>query len=142
MAYNSKKSPRHTSIPAALGAGWIVGWIITILMAVVITVLVAGQHVNESAITIAAVITITVASFMAAITASGKVAENRIAIWFASGAIYFISLLGCTALFFDGSYRGIGGAALTIACSSAVAGLLGMKQKKHKIHYSKKRHNA
>lgn len=139
MLYSLKQK---TSIPLGLAFGWIVNLAITLLSAIFVSILVAGERVGENLITPAAVITVMIASFLGAIVAAKRVGQRRLIICLASGAIYYLSLLCCTALFFDGKYEGLGAAALTIIGCSAVAGLLGLRQKRQKMKGLQKRYRA
>ncbi len=132
-----KKKKMAASYPVALGSGWIAGWIVTLLLAVIISVLIAGEQVQVRMLGPAAVITVVAATFAAASVAAKGAGEKRLVLSIAAGAIYYLSLLCCTALFFDGQFQGLGGAALTIMGTALVTGLLGSKKKTKKHRYAK-----
>ena len=139
MSYSLKQK---TSIPFGLAWGWIVNVAVTLISAIFVSVLVAGERVGENRIGLAAVITVILSSFCGAIVAAKRIGYRRMIICLASGGIYYLSLLSCTALFFDGAFEGLGAAALTIIGSSIVAGLLGVRQKGQKTKGLRKRYRA
>ena len=138
----SNSLKQKTSIPLGLALGWVVNLAVTLISAILVSVLVAGERVGENRIGLAAVITVVISSFCGAIVAAKRIGHRRMIICLASGAVYYLSLLCCTALFFDGKFEGLGAAALTIIGSSAVAGLLGIRQKGQKMKGLQKRYRA
>lgn len=129
MHYPSKKRMQNASIPVIIGSGVLLTWGITALTAVAVTCLIAWEKLSEGAIAPAAVIAVAISVFSASIVITRKNEEKRLLVCFMIGGVYYVSLLCCNALFFDGSYRGMLGAALTIMGCSLVAGLLGNSQK-------------
>lgn len=133
MPYKMKTQAGTASISIGLAMGLAVNWVVTIAMAVMITVLIASERVGEVILPPAAVGTVLAAGFAGALVAARKAATRRLIVCLISGGIYFLSLLCCNALFFDGAYRGVVPALLTIIGISLVAGLLGLRQKNRKF---------
>lgn len=133
MPYKTKTPTKSASIFAGLAMGLAVSWITTAVMAIGITLLIAGERVGETLLAPAAVVTVLLATFAGAWTAAQKVAVRRLIVCLAGGGIYFLSLLCCNALFFDGTYQGILPALLTVLGASLVTGLLGLHQKNRKF---------
>lgn len=139
MSYQVKSTVNKSSIPLGLTLGLAVNWLTMLMGAAVAAFLIFGEKVDETAMPTAAV-AIMVLSCMAGTTAAAKKAGfRRLPVCLASGGLYFLSLLCGNALFFDGSYRGIPAAALTILGCSLVVGLWGLRQKGQKIKGIKRR---
>lgn len=136
MPYQTKTA-KKVSIPVGLGLGWLAGVLVTLMAAVIATSLIAGEHAGEGVANTAAVAAVLCASFVGAMVAGGKIGNRRLLMCLASGGIYFVTLLCCNALFFDGSYQGLLAAALTIIGSSMVAGLMGIRQKRQKNRHGR-----
>ena len=140
MFRSKKRWAKGASIPFALLTGWITAWVTTMLLTLITTFLVAGEHISESAMAPAAVITISISALISATVAAENTAEKRMMVCLINGCVYFLSLICCTALFFDGTYQGIGSAALTVIGCSLVSGFLSIRQKRQKNQYLKKHH--
>lgn len=137
MKYQKKGAAKEYSIPISLAVGLMAGWITTLLLSTVIATMIAGERLQEDSISITAVITIVLASFIAAMYTAKYAGRNKLGMCIVSGGLYYLSLLCCTALSFGGSYCGLGSGVLTIIGSATVAGLLSIRQKKHKTRYLK-----
>lgn len=138
--FRSNKRSADAPIPFALLGGWLTAWITTLLLTLITTILLAGEHISETAIAPAAVVTISISAIASAMVAAGKTTEKRMIVCMINGGVYFLSLICCTALFFDGTYQGIGGAALTVIGCSLISGFLSIRQKRQTNQYLKKRH--
>lgn len=136
MPYQTKTA-KNVSIPVGLTLGWLAGVLVTLGTAVVVTSLIAGERTGEGVANTAAVAAMLLASFVGAMVTGGKIGNRRLVMCLASGGLYFVTLLCCNALFFDGSYQGLLAAALTILGSSLVAGLMGIRQKRQKKPHAK-----
>lgn len=136
MPYQTKTA-KNVSIPVGLTLGWLAGVLVTLATAVVVTSLIAGERTGEGVANTAAVAAMLLASFVGAMVTGGKIGNRRLVMCLASGGLYFVTLLCCNALFFDGSYQGLLAAALTILGSSLVAGLMGIRQKRQKKPHAK-----
>ena len=121
--------------------GITVGWATTFVLATISTGLIAGNRLADSSMSTVSVITMVLSGFLSAVVAGAKVGQRRILVCGCVGTVYFVILLCCNALFFDGKYRGVLGGALTILGSALVASMLKKGQQKHKVRYFKNRHN-
>lgn len=101
-----KKSKKSSTIPAGLGLGLLVSMAVTVAAAVVITFLVAGERIGESAIGFGALGALLLGAIAGALTAAGKIEGHRMIACLLNGAVYFVCLMCCTALFFEGQYQG------------------------------------
>ncbi len=132
MPYQQKNKSKITQIAIGLAMGWGVAVITMLLVTILVATLVAGQKIEEGMIAPGAVAATILASFLGALFTVGKIGEKRMIYSLISGGIYYITLLCMNALFFEGTYRGLGAAALTITGSCVVVGLMGFRQKNHK----------
>lgn len=132
MSYQKIKRKENTSIPGALLMGEVVAWITTLLLATIITGMIAGNKLSISALPTTVGVTIALSGFLSAMVSGAKVGQSRALVCICAGAIYYATLLCCNAIFYDGRYKGILGAAMTIMGSALVAALLKKKQKKGK----------
>ena len=142
MVANHKPTGRAVSMPVGLvtGVGFMAVW--TLLGAMVVAKLVDSEIIQESAIGYGAAAILLSASFGGALVSFGRIKRQRMAVCFAAGGIYFLILLGTTALFFGGQYSGAGVTALLILAGSGAAVLLGLnggagkRRKAYKIRHS------
>ncbi len=132
MAYQRKPAAEGKNIPVGLAMSLAGSWGVTLIAASIVTILIAGEHVGESFLSAAAVGTMFLASFAGALLAAGQNDSGRLMICLGSGGVYYLSLLGCNILFFDGEYRGMIPALLTVVGSCLIAALLGTRRKRPK----------
>lgn len=137
MLYQKKGRTAKASMPVSLATGCVLAWVITIVIGAIVAFLVTGERVSEDFINPASVIALFASSFTCAMIAGGMVGQRRMIVCVISGGIYYISLICVNILFFDGSFRGLLGAALTVMGSCVIAGLLQTRQKKQRISYYK-----
>lgn len=139
MSYQVKSTAYKSSVTVGLALGLGMNWLIMLIGAAVAAFLILGETVDETAMSTAAVAIMILSSVVGTAAAAKKAGVRRLPVCLASGGLYFLSLLCGNALFFDGSYRGIPAAALTILGCSLVVGLWGLRQKGHKIKGIKRR---
>lgn len=133
MAYPNKQVAEKISVPLALLFGLMTGWGITIVLAVLITFMIAGEKLQMGLLPSLAIGTMLLSAFAGAWTAAGKAQSKRLIICLCSGALYYLSLLCCNALFLNGTYQGLTAALATVMGACLIAGLLGLRQKNRKI---------
>lgn len=138
MPYRSKTAGKNRSIVGALAVGSGVSWAITIAMAIITTFLTAAERVGEGFLAPSAVATLLVAAFTGAMVASAGADTGRMIVCLCNGGVYYLSLICCNALFFDGKYQGLPAALLTVLGSSLVAALTGLRQRSGRFKRSKK----
>ena len=64
------------------------------------------------------------------LVACGVTGHHRLPVCMLSGAVYYLILLGCNALLFDGVYRAVAVTAVAILGGCGAAALLGIKEGK------------
>lgn len=129
MPYQSKTASKNRSIVFALAVGLGIGWAITIAMAVITTFLTAAERVGEGFLAPAAVATLLMATFAGAMVSAAGTGSSRLIICLCSGGLYYLSLICCNALFFDGRFQGLPAALLMVLGSCLIAALTGLRQK-------------
>lgn len=127
MVSNKKVTGKALSMPAGLGLGLAVSVVLTIVIAVVITYLLLGEKIPESAIGYGSMAILLLSSALGALIAAGTVKRRWMVVCLAAGGLYFLTLLGITAMFFGGQYQGMGVSALLILAGSGAVGLLGLR---------------
>ena len=140
MVVNRKVTGKAVSMPLGLGIGLAVCMAITLIAAGISANLILNERIGESAIGYCAIATLLLSSVIGAWLAAVLVKRRWMIVCMAAGAIYFLTLLGITALFFGGQYQGIGVTALMIFGGSGCVGLLGLrtgtdeKKRRRKYH--------
>ena len=119
-----KGNGRAVTIPAgvALGAG--VSLAVTLLGAAVTAWLVLEGAFAPEWIGYCAMVILLAGAVSGAGVAVSKTKRLPGQMALASGGVYYLCLLGITALFFGGQYRGVGATALMVFCGSALVIML------------------
>ena len=117
-------------MPKGIGIGWGTSIAITILGAAVSSWLLVSEKIGESNLGYVIAILLLVSSAVGALVASSVIRQKRILVCLISGSMYFLSMLGINALFFQGVYSGVGESALLILAGSFSVALLGLNNGK------------
>ena len=125
MTVNQKVTGTALSMPVGLGLGTLVSLGITGLLSALTAWLILSGKLSEGSVGYCAMVILLVSSAAGAATAIGKIKRRRLQAGLTSGGIYFACLLAATALFFGGSYQGIGVTALMVFCGCTLVILLG-----------------
>ena len=120
--------------------GWLASALVTLLGAVIFAWLLNGERMQMASIGYGTMIILLAASALGALLAFRCVRRQRLVVCLLSGAVYYLSLLAMTALFFGGQYEGVGVTGLVILGGSLAVGLMGLKGEKrgYKRRYSGK----
>lgn len=106
---------------AGLLQGSCVGLGTTLVLAMLTAKLVDMGTLRVTAIGYCAIGILLASSFLSAVIATGRIKRQKMLVCGISGLIYYCILLGMTALFFDGQYRGMGVTALMVVCGVGLA---------------------
>lgn len=128
MHATKKVTGRARSMPGGLTVGALTSLGITLILAVIGGKLVDMGTLREGTIGYIAMVTLLIASFCGALAAAGSIKRQKLMVCGLSALIYYAVLLGMTALFFGGQYRGMGVTALLVLCGCAVAALTVTRQ--------------
>ena len=134
-----KASDKAIGIPTGIALGTLISVLISLGGAAVTAWLVSTENVGEGSFGTAAMVIVALAAAVGAWLCSTVIKRLRLQMCLLSGACYFLSLLGMTALFFDGQYQGIGKIAIVILCACTIIAFLPSKNKPFKAKM-KKRH--
>lgn len=124
---------------AAIGAG--VSMLMTVALTALAAALVGHQTVGESSVGILTLGILILSAGAGGVIGCACTGHHRLAVSVASGCAYYLGLLACSALLFDGVFKGAGPTALAVMGSSAAVALLGLKEGKRSYsnHRVKKR---
>lgn len=106
-----------------------VGWVTTLGATAIISILISGEYLSERSLTSASVMSTMLSASIIAIIAGRKQESGKLLWSIIGGVTYYLSLIGCNALFYDGKYKGLLASCLTILGCSLVCGLLLTRQK-------------
>lgn len=141
MVLNQKPSGRASSMAGGLMTGLAISVVITILLAALSAKMVDMQWIGEKDIGYCAMVILLAAPFWGARTAQKRIQRQRLMVCAISGGLYFLALMGITALFFGGQYEAVGVTFLLITAGSALTVLLGNKRSRAGKSRKRKRHN-
>jgi putative membrane protein (TIGR04086 family) len=133
-----KKRGRTSGIPAGIFAGLITALLNTILLAAVTAVLIAGEKIGEDKALLGSAASLLLGAAFGGICAANVAGERKMVVCLIYGAVYYVTLLCMTAMFFEGRYENIWITGLLVLGASISVGLLVMRGRKrtykpHKI---------
>ena len=123
MPANHKMNGRATSIPVGLAYGLGISVAFTLLVITISAYMISEELLTQAHIGYCAIVALLVASYLGAKTASGKIKRHRLQMCLLSGGIYFLTLVGITAVFLKGEYSGVG-VTLFVVLSGAILGAI------------------
>ena len=132
-----RASGKTMGIPAGIAIGILISMLISLGGAALTAWLVSAEKIGEGGIGYAAVFAVALASAAGAWFSTSAIKRLRLQMCLLSGACYFLTLLGMTALFFGGQYQGIGTMAIVILCACAVIAFSPMKNGRFKLNKKK-----
>lgn len=124
--------------PKGIGIGAAVSIMTTILGVAIAAWLLATETIGEGSIGYITVALLLLSSILGAFISVCTVKQKRAPVCFITGGVYLLSLLAINALFFHGTYSGVGESTLVILAGVLSVAILGLKgKKKHKIRTRK-----
>lgn len=136
MAMNRKISGRPKTLPAGILLGWLGSLSVTLAGAAILAYLISGEKISQNGIGVWSMIVLILACALGCWIAAALTKSRRLMVCGVTAAIYYLSLIGMTALFFGGQYEGMGVTALAVLAGAVIVILLGIvtnKQGKHKV---------
>ena len=129
---------KTATIPVGIAFGILASMTATLAGAGILAYLISAGKVGESGIGWGAMLILIVSSALGSWAATGSTQQRKLMVCGISGAGYYLSLLGLTAMFFGGQYQGMGVTALMVLVGSGVVVLLSTLKNskgktKHKI---------
>ena len=141
---NKQKDLDMTLLPSALLLGILASMTTTLSLTALMAYLMAGERVGEDNLNLVAVVVLITSAAFGAMCAFRRLRHRRLLICLTSGGVYFLVLVACNALLFEGTYHYMGITALAVAGGSSAAALLGLrgghgtyKQRRTKYHNMK-----
>ena len=125
MARKLKITGRAMSMPAGLLTGLAVSVGITILGTAIIAKMLDTEKLREGLTGYAVMAVLLVSSFAGTLISCRKVKRQYLVVCGVSAMLYFLVLLGITALFFGGQYEAVGVSGLLVLCGSILALMTG-----------------
>jgi len=121
MITKQKATGRASSIPAGIGWGMLSAFSITAVGAGILALMMAGEKMNPDSLGYGIIFVLLAASCAGALVTAVRIKRLCVQMCFLSGAIYYLSLIAVTALFFGGKYQGMGvtGIVVFIGCIAA-----------------------
>lgn len=125
MNQNKKGIAMGGDIASALAVSVLASMATTIILTGILAFMINSERITENAIGYGGMGILLAASFAGAIVAEKEANGNPLLASLFSGGIYFLVLIGITALFFEGSYKGVWVNALMILGGCGLAVILG-----------------
>ena len=141
MVVNQKPSGRASSMPSGLVTGLSVSLCATLLLAAVSAKLLDLQWIGEKDIGYCAMVILLTAPFVGSKAAQARIKHQRLMVCAISAGLYFLTLMGITALFFGGQYEAVGVTLLLILCGASLSLLTGNGKNRGGKRGKKRRHN-
>ena len=132
MFGKKKSGGTALSIPAGLGVGLLVAVVVTLTGAAFTAWLIASEKIGEGNADYAAMVILGVAAALGALSAAWLVKKQRLQVSILSGLCYYVTLLGMTALFFEGQYQGMGVTAIIVLAVCAIIAFLPTKDSQNR----------
>ena len=120
MAKKRKLFSKGLTAPVAVALGVAISMAVMLLGALLMAYLVLKGSISMDALGIAAAVVLAIASALGSWCASILNAEKRFLVTALTALVFFLMLLGITAVFFDGMYSGLCFTALVILAGAGV----------------------
>lgn len=117
------KTNNQISKPASIALGVATSVVVTMLSSFALAWFVSKERLPEDSLEYAVMLVTIASSVIGGLVATGGVKERKLLVSILSGVGYYIVLLACTALFFEGQYSGV---ALTGALALLGSGIVGI----------------
>lgn len=125
MVRNQKMTGRAVSMPAGVFNGAVISLVITILGSAITAKLLDTGKMREEMIGYVIMVILMAASFVGALVSKTRIKRQKLLACGLAGAVYFLELMGITALFFGGQYEAVGVTGSLVIGGSLLASLCG-----------------
>lgn len=142
MAVNRKVTGKALSVPGGLFLGVGVSMALTLLISVILASLVNSEKLPWERIGYGIMGMVYISALIGALIAGAAVKHQRLLVYLLSGAVYWLTLLSLTALFFGGQYYGLGVTALVVFGGCGTVCLLGMRGEKKGLKRKRRPHTS
>ncbi len=117
------KTNKQISKPASIALGIAMSVGVTMLGSLVLAWFVSKETLPEENLKYAVMLVTIASSVIGGLVATARAKERKLLISVLSGVGYYIVLLACTALFFEGQYSGLGLTGLLVLLGSVIVGI-------------------
>lgn len=138
MVSSKKVSGRASPFPVGIAMGVLTGITITALMSMALTYMVLTGVLDSRLIGYGVMVIIGLSVILGDLIALIRIKRRGMLVAQLTGGIYLLVLLGATALFFGGQYRGVGVTALLVAGTNTLVGVISLWQKQRPIKHGRK----
>lgn len=118
------------AMPTGILLGVVLCLVITLVIACLLAHMVSGEQLAVESLGYVIGATQLVATLIGTCVAATVVKHRRAQVCMLVGAGYFLTLLGCNALFFGGQYSGVGVTALVVLLGTTAAACIGLRPKR------------
>jgi len=125
---NMAKIETKSFIPYSVALGTMVGWMVTILSAVIGASLIHGEMIQQESSGFVAMIALFLGSVTSTLTVAVKMPEKRLLMCLLGGSTYYLSLICCALLLFDGLKGGFAPSAAIVISGLFLAYVTGTKR--------------
>lgn len=127
MVINKKVTGKAMSMTVGFATGLAASLTLTLIGTAIVANMILSEKIGESAIGYGAIAILLAASAVGAWLAALLIKRRWMLVCLGAGGIYYLTLLGITAMFFGGQYQGMGVTALVVIGGCGAVGLLGLK---------------
>lgn len=120
---------RSSSIPMGVAWGTVSALSITAVGAGILAWMMAGEKMNEDSLGYGIIVVLLIASCAGALVAARRIKRLRVQMCLLSGAVYYLSLIAVTALFFGGKYQGMGVTAIVVFIGCIAASIMTLSKR-------------
>lgn len=130
MARNQKGKINASGLPKSIIIGGITSICCTIMGTCIGAWLLASEKIGENSDNYLALSILLLSSVAGSLISMRMAQDKHTIVGISVGLVYFLALLGIAAVFFRGSYNGVGESALVIGSGIFSSVLLGIKNRK------------
>lgn len=130
MKVTQKTTGRTMSMPGGLTFGGVISLSITVIGAMLLSKLMDTETLEWKSVGYGVMVLLIISSFLGAMFAYSRIKRQRLVVCLMAGVVYWITLLGISALFFGGQYEAVGVTAGLILAGCGCAGMLGLPKKR------------
>lgn len=123
-----KGTAKPMPVGVAMGTG--ASLLITCVLSALLTWSALEGKIAEKTIGYFVMGVLLIASALGALLSAVKVKRRWMLVCCITGCVYYLILLGSTAVFFGGSYKGVGVTGLMVLMGCLISGMLGLKKYK------------
>lgn len=139
MKQHEKAIGKEIAMGAGIGAGG--SMLATLALTALVSCLMDREAIGEASLDGAVVGILLVSSAVGSLVAASIVGHHRLPVCIAAGAVYYLALIGCNAMLFDGTYSAVAVTAIAVLGGSGAMALLGLNERRsgHRPHRTKRR---